>query len=218
MRFPRWAYWASGGLIAVTAAVTAGVYTRLPAWMAVHWGVGGQADGFMPRAWAAWLVPLLMVALAGLLFGLVPLLEPWRHNLQRFRRAYAFFGVGLLLFLAGLQGWILAWNAGWQGDVRRFLALALAFLNGLMAWALPQARPNWYFGIRTPWTLSSPRVWHEVHRRARLAFALAAGMCGLAVLWPALLLLAAGVMVLVALGLSAYSWWLYRQYATRPLA
>jgi uncharacterized membrane protein len=29
---------------------------------------------------------------------------------------------------------------------------------------LPRARPNWFVGIRTPWTLSSDRVWEKTHR------------------------------------------------------
>src|SRR5688500_11881643 len=29
---------------------------------------------------------------------------------------------------------------------------------------LPRTRPNWFVGIRTPWTLSSDRVWERTHR------------------------------------------------------
>jgi uncharacterized membrane protein len=29
---------------------------------------------------------------------------------------------------------------------------------------LPRARPNWFFGIRTPWTLTNDRVWTRTHR------------------------------------------------------
>ncbi len=215
MRFPRWAYATSAALVLGTALVTAWVYPRLPAVMATHWGPGGQADDFMARAWGAWLMPVLMGVLAVLFFGLIPLLEPWRHNLARFRREYAVFGVGLLAFLAGMQGWVLAWNLGWQGDIRRFLALFLAALNGLLAWVLPRARPNCFFGVRTPWTLSSPRVWHETHRLAGRVFALAAAASLVAVLWPLFLWVGVALMVLGSLAVSAYSWWLYRRFAAQ---
>jgi len=217
MRFPRWAYGISAALVAGVTMATAWFYPRLPARMAIHWGPGGQADGFAPRAQAVWWMPVLMAFLAGLLFGLAPFLEPWRHNLKRFRREYAAFGVGLLAFLAGMQGWVLAWNLGWHGDIRRFLALPLAALNGLLAWVLPRARPNWFFGVRTPWTLSSPRVWQETHHLAGRLFALAAGVSLVAVMWPALLWVAVAFMILGGLGGSVYSWRLYRRYeATRP--
>ena len=29
---------------------------------------------------------------------------------------------------------------------------------------LGKARPNWFFGIRTPWTLSSDLAWDKTHR------------------------------------------------------
>ena len=34
----------------------------------------------------------------------------------------------------------------------------------VMGNVLPRARPNWMFGIRTPWTLSNDRVWERTHR------------------------------------------------------
>ncbi len=213
MRFPRWAYVGSAVVWGVTVLATAAVYARLPDPMVTHWGPGGAADGFLPRGWGAWLLPGMMAALGVLYWGLVPALEPWRANLQRFVRAYAAVGVGLLLFLALLQGWVLAWNLGWRGDIRRFLGLAFAGLNAGLAWALPQARPNWFFGLRTPWTLSSPRVWHEVHRGTAGVFGLAAGLSLGAVVWPPLLMVAVAWMVVGSWGLVAYSWWLYRRYA-----
>ena len=38
---------------------------------------------------------------------------------------------------------------------------------------LPRIRPNWFMGIRTPWTLSSERVWRKTHRVGGYAFSLA---------------------------------------------
>ena len=44
-------------------------------------------------------------------------------------------------------------------------ALGCAMLLGLGN-VLPRAKPNWWFGVRTPWTLSSERVWTRTHRVA----------------------------------------------------
>jgi dienelactone hydrolase len=38
---------------------------------------------------------------------------------------------------------------------------------------MPRARPNWLFGIRTPWTLSNDRVWERTHRLGGLLFVIA---------------------------------------------
>lgn len=34
----------------------------------------------------------------------------------------------------------------------------------LLGNVLPRVRPNWFIGIRTPWTLSSDRAWEKTHR------------------------------------------------------
>ena len=213
MRFPRWAYVSTVLLVALTWMMTGAVYARLPDPMAVHWGPAGAADGFAPRIWGAWFGPALLTALAVLLLGLVPLLEPWQHNLRRFRGAYAGVALGLLLFIALVQGWVLAWNLGWRGDVRRFLALLFVFLNAGVAWALPRARPNWFFGIRTPWTLSSPRVWHETHRAGAVVFGLAAVLSLVAVVWPSALLAMVAWLLLGNVGLTVYAALRYRRLA-----
>lgn len=31
---------------------------------------------------------------------------------------------------------------------------------------MPKFKPNYFLGLRTPWTLSSERVWHSTHRLA----------------------------------------------------
>ncbi len=210
MRFPRWAYGLSVGLWSATVALTAALYDRLPEPLAVHWNWAGEPDGFLPRLWGAWLVPGLMLGLAVLLFGLVPRLEPWPRNLQAFRREYAAFVVGLLALLAGVQIWLLAWGLGWRGDGRRWLAVLFTLLNSGLAWILPRTRPNWFFGIRTPWTLSDPQVWALTHRLARPVFGLAAVLSALAIAWPSLLPLAIVGLLVAALGLAVESWRRYR--------
>ena len=35
-----------------------------------------------------------------------------------------------------------------------------------LGFLLERTRPNWFIGIRTPWTLTSPTVWARTHRLA----------------------------------------------------
>jgi uncharacterized membrane protein len=41
---------------------------------------------------------------------------------------------------------------------------------------MTRIRPNWFMGIRTPWTLSSDTVWRKTHRFGGVAFVIA-GVC-----------------------------------------
>jgi uncharacterized membrane protein len=48
--------------------------------------------------------------------------------------------------------------------MERVLPIGIGILLVLIGNLLPRARPNWFVGIRTPWTLSSDRVWEKTHR------------------------------------------------------
>jgi uncharacterized membrane protein len=79
---------------------------------------------------------------------------------------------------------------------------------------LPRARSNFMYGIRTPWTLSSDRVWMRTHRLAGYMMALA----GLTMIFAGLFmpraftapLLAAAVVTTVAAPI-VYSYFAWRQ-------
>jgi uncharacterized membrane protein len=72
-------------------------------------------------------------------------------------------------------------------------------------------RPNWFMGIRTPWTLSSEEVWNKTHRFGGRVFmaggALMIIMGWLPLAWRGPLLVAMVVMIL--LGTVGYSYLLY---------
>jgi len=56
------------GFIALSAALVAAAfllsllaYHSLPEMVASHWNVKGEVDGYLPKFWGAFLIPLLMV-------------------------------------------------------------------------------------------------------------------------------------------------------------
>ncbi|MEK7167698.1 MAG: SdpI family protein, partial [Patescibacteria group bacterium] len=78
---------------------------------------------------------------------------------------------------------------------------------------LGKIKPNWFMGIRTPWTLSSEVVWNKTHRMGGRLFIIL-GLTLMIVPWlPALwgmILLFSGIILLV-LGTFIYSYIAYRQ-------
>jgi uncharacterized membrane protein len=47
---------------------------------------------------------------------------------------------------------------------------ALGILFFFVGYMMRRAKRNFFIGIRTPWTLSSDRVWDETHRLGSLLF------------------------------------------------
>jgi len=210
MKIPRHIRWTLFLLHLGVVALSLWAYPRLPESMAVHWNLAGEPDRWVPRWVGVGWGLLVVFGMSGLYFGLVPRMEPWRENLARFWTAYVHFGVAMLAFLAGVYAFTLLWNLGYPLDIRRVLGLGLGFLFLATARVLQQARPNWFLGIRTPWTLSSPWVWRRVHDRAAQTLVFLAGVYLLAVFWPGLLLVALALTLAWAVGISLYSYLLYR--------
>ena len=148
---------------------------RLPSTMASHWNIAGDVDGTMPRAAALTIFPL-MIAGIYLLFLLLIEILPLKENVAAFRPQMNLFFVGLGVFLAYLDAIVFAWNLGLRFAIEQAVLPGIAVLLYLIGHILGQAKRNWMFGIRTPWTLSSDRVWESTHRLGGLVFKICAGL------------------------------------------
>lgn len=58
-------------------------------------------------------------------------------------------------------------------SIRRVMPVALGFLFIVVGNYLSRVQPNWFLGIRTPWTLSSDTVWRKTHRLGGRVFVIA---------------------------------------------
>ena len=65
-----------------------------------------------------------------------------------------------------------------------FMPLMIGILFFVMGAIMPRLKPNWFMGIRTPWTLSNETVWIKTHRMGGILFKLAAIAVLFGALWP----------------------------------
>jgi immunity protein, SdpI family len=149
-------------LIAADLAFTLAVYDRLPDRVATHFGAHGP-DGWSSRAVAAWMIPAVAL-LVWALMRFLPLIDPHRENYRPFRWAYDSVVFGVVTVMVVIHGTLLANALGWPVPVELVVAFMVGALITLIGAVLPYARPTWFFGIRTPWTLSSDEVWARTHR------------------------------------------------------
>ncbi|MDI3280388.1 MAG: SdpI family protein [Bacillota bacterium] len=123
-------------------------------------------------------MPLLGLGIY-LLMLVVPRWDPRRENYARFLPAYRLTRAALVLFTAVLQGVVLAAGLGRAVPVGPVVQGAVSFLFLLIGNQLGRVRPNYFFGIRTPWTLASEEVWRRTHRLGAWLL-VGAGLVGLA--------------------------------------
>lgn len=189
------------------------VWSRMPDPMPIHFGPGGQPDDYGSRALGLLITPMIVLALP-LLLLLITKLDPRRDHVERSLGAIGAIVVGCGVFL--LAAHVLVIHAALHETTfnEQLLFSLLGILFVLIGLVLPKLRSNWFAGIRTPWTLSSERVWHLTHRVGGWAFTVA-GLVVVAGAWLVkgmglfvLLMSAAGVAALVSF---IYSYFCYRR-------
>lgn len=151
-------------LILISVIVGMVVYDQLPDQMASHWNAKDEVDGYMSRFWGVFMLPLMSVGLA-ILFFAIPYLDPLKENIAEFRGIYNVFILVMQGFLTYVWALTIIWNLS-EGSFKLGNALlpAMGLLFIFLGYMIRTAKRNWFVGIRTPWTLSSDRVWDETHR------------------------------------------------------
>jgi uncharacterized membrane protein len=159
-------------LVLIVTAILAGLllWDRMPEQMASHWNVDDQVDGYMPKFWGLFLMPLVTLGMLAL-FLVIPSIDPLKANIAQFREAFNLFIAAIIGFMLYIHGLTLAWSLGYQNF--KMSAAMLPFMGALFIAAgfmLRKAKRNYFIGIRTPWTLSSDHVWDETHRLGAILF------------------------------------------------
>jgi uncharacterized membrane protein len=159
-------------VLILTAVMTLTVYPAMPDFVASHWNAAGDVNGTMPKFWGLLLVPLLMCVFCAL-FVVLPRIDPLRENYRKFQDYYDGLILVLAAFLFVIQLEIILWGLGIHVSPNIILPLMIGILFIYAGFLLEHAEPNWFVGIRTPWTLSSDSVWKKTHAVGAKLFKLA---------------------------------------------
>ncbi len=154
---------------ALAAALSVWAYPRLPDMVATYWDLRGVPDGYSSRVWAVAMMPLVILGLTGV-FTVLPKVDPRGQNYAKFLDSYWLIVNAILVFVGVGHALIIAHAMGLTVHVDRLLPLGLGLLLVFLGNYLRRVEPNWFVGIRTPWTLSSDTVWRKTHRTAGWLF------------------------------------------------
>ena len=167
-------------LILVSFAIAAYLYPQLPDIFPSNWNAMGQVDGYLPKLWGLFLLPLISVGLFGL-FLAIPRIDPLKANIQNFRKYFDRFMVLIIAFLLYIHLLTISWALGFSFNFMYAMIPAFSLLFYYTGVLMQHSNRNWFIGIRTPWTLSSESVWDKTHRLGSKLFKAAAliGLTGL---------------------------------------
>jgi len=175
-------------LIIILTSFIAGIFlaSRVPTRMASHWNAQGFVDGYISKTWGLFLMPLFSFGIL-ILFWFIPKIDPLKKNVEKFRKYFDLFILLLILYLAYIHALSLAWNLNVRFNMNIMIVPAMAILFIFISILLKHAKRNWFIGIRTPWTLSSDKVWDKTHSLGSRLFIVCGIMCLLGLIWPDLL-------------------------------
>lgn len=151
------------GIAVIPLILVALSYASLPNVVPIHFGFDGMVNSYGPKS-TLWILggigPLLAV-----MFQYMPHFDPRRTNYPKFQKYYDLFAIGTELFMLAMAALLLTeiLRPGTISIGRSVTAL-IAVLFILIGNMMGKVKPNYFFGLKNPWTLSDPDVWVRTHR------------------------------------------------------
>lgn len=160
-------------LLIIIATFLLGIlmYNKLPESIPIHWNFAGEVDGYGNKFIGTFMVPLIMIAL-WLAMIYLPKIDPKKENYNKFDKSYKLFQSILLTFFFIMQIIVVLSAMGYNISINRVMPIVLGVLMILIGNYIPKAKSNFFYGIKTPWTLSSEVSWKKTHRLGGKLFVL----------------------------------------------
>ena len=143
------------------------LWSALPARVPVHWNLQNEIDRYDSKAAGLLLLPLINVALVALLYVLPrfdPKLRKRAGDESRLTNVLAVVRMSTAAFLDVICATQICAALGYAVPVGRIVASACLLLFAVLGNYLTAVPPNYFIGIRTPWTLENADTWRATHR------------------------------------------------------
>jgi uncharacterized membrane protein len=143
------------------------IYNSIPQTVPVHFGLDGTADRYGSKQELIWMFIILSAVTIGIYFLItnLPRIDPKKtagYSAATFKK----LALTLVIFLSALQLFIIDATLSGSFTMSKFilplLGLLFAFLGNLMH----SVKPNYFFGVRTPWSLENENNWRATHQLA----------------------------------------------------
>jgi uncharacterized membrane protein len=154
-------------LAAMPLAFLMKFYPSLPAMVPTHFGFDGKPNGYSEKKDMIWIVLLLTAVSIGvyLLIRNLPQFDPKKTASQSAGHMQK-IGIAVVALISALSISIL--YSSQQGSIsfnKLFNPLMGVFFI-VIGNLIYNIKPNYFVGIRVPWTLESPDNWRATHRMA----------------------------------------------------
>lgn len=173
-------------------------WNDLPARVPTHFNVDGQADNWSPRSLLLFIPAGIGLAIY-LLMLFIPVFDP-KKKLRQMGDKYHSLRFMLVFFMSALSLYLLYVTKVGHIEHPQWLIALIGLMLAMLGNYLQAIRPNYFVGIRTPWTLENEAVWRKTHHlggRLWVAGGILIMIASLVIRSHVPLLITAGIIVLV---------------------
>lgn len=136
------------------------IWNRLPEKVPMHWNGAGEIDRYGDKKELVAML-FMLVGITYIIFLVIPYIDP-KQKLQNMGNKLNNLRLILALFMSALAIYILySVQQKTSNPILIFplVGLLFAFLGNYFK----TIKPNYFIGIRTPWTLENEEVWKKTH-------------------------------------------------------
>lgn len=148
-------------LVAVPFIYLGAIWAELPENVPLHWNVEGEVDRYGSKS-ELWLIPAVTTLLIYLLLLVVPAIDP-KRRIQEMGAKYHQLKFALVAFMAALGVVVLYMVKQGADQSPALIFVLVSLLIVILGNYMKTVKPNYFIGIRTPWTLEHAGVWEKTH-------------------------------------------------------
>jgi uncharacterized membrane protein len=136
------------------------IWNRLPEKVPMHWNGAGEIDRYGDKTELVGVL-FLLVGINYFVFLIIPYVDP-KQKLQNMGNKLNIMRMILTLFMSALAIFIL-YSVEQKSSNPGFVFVIIGLLFTFLGNYFKNIKPNYFIGIKTPWTLENEEVWKKTH-------------------------------------------------------
>ncbi|NBS18705.1 MAG: DUF1648 domain-containing protein [Flavobacteriia bacterium] len=195
-------------IIVIPVIYLVAIWADLPEEVPMHWNSKGQIDRYGSKKQ---LIGLLFILNLPLYFILkyAPKIDPKKKISES-----QLVGLRLVmhLFLSAIALFIIYSTKQTEMSSPFGIISLVGLLFAALGWYFSRLKPNYFIGIRTPWTLENEEVWTRTHKASGAVWMMGGILMAVAplVVESASVYIVLGITLLLTIFSVGYSWWAFK--------
>lgn len=184
------------------------LWKDLPDMIATHWGLSGEPDKYSSKAFAVFVLPLLLLAIHWVCVFATKL-DPKHKDINPKMFSVVLWICPAISIVMNTMVYFIA-----LGKEIKFVFVVIAFMGLLLTVIgnyLPKCRQSYTMGIKLPWTLDNEENWNKTHRFAGALWVIGGiVLCATAIFESFIIFFS--IMAVMVIAPTVYSYLHYKKY------